>query len=124
MAAPQLGRAVDARALVVFTQSGATARRVAALRPPIPLMAFTPEAAVRSRLALTWGVETFVVPLRGHLDDMVAEASETILDCGRAGFGDVVVIVAGSLPGQTGSTDMLRVHRLGAPTRDQERVPA
>src|SRR5437660_2561478 len=124
VAAPQLARDVDARALVVFTQSGATARRVAALRSPIPLMAFTPEAAVRSRLALTWGVETFVVRLKGHLDHMVAEVSQTILDCGRAGFGDVVVMVAGSLPGRTGSTDMIRVHRLGAPTRDEERVPA
>jgi pyruvate kinase len=123
-AAPQVAREVGAEALVVFTQSGATARRVAAHRPPLPVMAFTPEAAVRSCLALTWGVETFVVPLGGHVDHMVAEASRTILDCGRAAPGEVVVVVAGSLPGRTGSTDVIRVHRLGAPTRDEARAPA
>src|SRR5256885_3856033 len=76
--APQLARAVNARALVAFTQTGATARRIAAQRPPVPVLAFTPVAAVRSRLTLTWGVETFVAPLSGHLDDMVSQVAGTV----------------------------------------------
>lgn len=112
-AAPELGQAVNARALVAFTQTGMTARRLATHRSPIPLLAFTPEAAVRSQLALTWGVETFVVPLASHADDMVAQVGRVMRDCGRGAPGDVMVIVAGSLPGKTASTDMIRVHEFG-----------
>jgi pyruvate kinase len=109
-AACHLAKSVGARALVSFTQTGASARRLAALRCPIPLLAFTPDAAVRSQLTLTWGVETFVAPLVGQLEDMVAQVTSTILECGRVGPGDVAVIVAGSLQGRTGGTDMIRVH--------------
>ncbi len=124
MAAPQLAQVIGARALVAFTQSGATARRLAAQRPPIPVLAVTPEAAVRSRLALTWGVETFVAPLAGHLDEMVTQAARTVLDCGRIRWGDAVVIVAGSLQGRTGATDMIRVLHLDSPADFDERLPA
>jgi pyruvate kinase len=112
IAAADLGQAVHAQALVAFTQTGATARRLATRRSPIPLLAFTPDAAVRSQLALTWGVETFVVPLASHADDMVTQVGQALLDCGRGQAGDVMVIVAGTLPGRTGSTDMIRVHEL------------
>ena len=123
-AAVQLGKAIDATALVAFTQSGATARRLAAYRPGIPVLAFTPEAAVRSRLALSWGVETFVAPLHGRLEDMVAQVGSTMLDCGRIRWGDTVVIVAGSLPGRSGGTDMIRVLHLGSPADLDELIPA
>jgi pyruvate kinase len=124
VAAPQLARAVNARALVAFTQTGATARRIAAQRPPVPVLAFTPVAAVRSRLTLTWGVETFVAPLTGHLDDMIAQVADTVLDCGRIRWGDAVVIVAGSLQGRSGATDMIRVLHLDTPDDFNARVPA
>ncbi|HWD08766.1 MAG TPA: pyruvate kinase alpha/beta domain-containing protein, partial [Actinomycetota bacterium] len=80
--------------------------------PPMPLLAFTRDAAVRSRLAVTWGVETFVAPLSGTVEEMVGEVSQSMLGCGRCRPGDVVVIVAGSLPWSPGATDMIRVHRL------------
>src|SRR5207244_12116523 len=114
-AAPQLARSVDARALAACTQTGATARRIAAQRPPVPVLAFTPVAAVRSRLTLTWGVETFVAPLSGHLDDMVSQVADTVLGCGRIRWGDAVVIVAGSLQGRSGATDLIRVLQLDSP---------
>lgn len=114
MAAPGVGRAVKARALVAFTQTGTSARRLASHRSPIPVLAFTPDAAVRSQLALTWGVETFVVPLAGHADATMAQVDRALLDCGHSRAGDVMVIVAGRHIGETGSTDMLRVHELGS----------
>ena len=123
-AAPALGRELGAQAIVAFTQSGATARRLAAHRPGIPVMAFTPEAAVRSRLTLTWGVETFVEPLGGHLDDMVAHVGQTMLECGRVGPGGIIVVVAGSRTGLSGSTDMIRMHRLGSPLGRDLRIGA
>src|SRR5580698_3589028 len=61
-AAAEVGAIVGAKALVAFTMTGETARRLARYRSPIPLRAFTTEPATRSQLALTWGVETFIVP--------------------------------------------------------------
>jgi pyruvate kinase len=112
-AAAEVGAIVNATALVAFTTSGETARRLARYRSPIPLLAFTPEPATRSQLALTWGVETFIVPPARHTDDMVRQVETALLDIGRCEKGDKVVIVAGSPPGAAGKTNALRVHRIG-----------
>jgi pyruvate kinase len=112
-AAGEVGAAVGARALVAFTMTGDTARRLARCRSPIPLLAFTTESATRSQLALTWGAETFLVPPAAHTDDMVRQVDAALRDIGRCTEGDLVVIVAGSPPGTPGRTNALRVHRIG-----------
>ncbi|HLI38293.1 MAG TPA: pyruvate kinase [Streptosporangiaceae bacterium] len=112
-AAAEVGEIVGARALVAFTATGETARRLARYRSPIPLLAFTTEPATRGQLALTWGVETFIVPPVGHSDDMVRQVDGALLDIGRCAKGDTVVIVAGSPPGIPGRTNALRVHHIG-----------
>jgi pyruvate kinase len=112
-AAGEVGAAVGAKALVAFTMTGETARRLARCRSPIPLLAFTTESATRSQLALTWGAETFLVPHVAHTDDMVRQVEVALQDIGRCAQGDVVVIVAGSPPGTPGRTNALRVHRIG-----------
>jgi pyruvate kinase len=112
-AAGEVGAAVGARALVAFTMTGDTARRLARCRSPIPLLAFTTEAATRSQLALTWGAEPFLVPPVEHTDDMVRQVEVALRDIGRCAQGDLVVIVAGSPPGTPGSTNAMRVHRIG-----------
>jgi pyruvate kinase len=112
-AAAEVGAAVGARALVAFTMTGETARRLARYRSPIPLLAFTTESATRSQLALTWGAETFLVPAVAHTDDMVRQVDAALRDVGRCLQGDLVVIVAGSPPGTPGRTNALRVHRIG-----------
>jgi len=112
-AAGEVGVAVGARALVAFTMTGETARRLARCRSPIPLLAFTTEAATRSQLALTWGAETFLVPAVEHTDDMVRQVEAALRDIGRCTPGDLVVLVAGSPPGTPGRTNALRVHRIG-----------
>ena len=112
-AAAEVGSVVGAKALVAFTMTGETARRLARHRSPIPLLAFTTKPATRSQLALTWGAETFVVPEVAHTDDMVRQVEAALLDIGRCDKGDLVVIVAGSPPGTPGRTNALRVHRIG-----------
>src|SRR6266849_154019 len=112
-AAAEVGAAVGAKALVAFTMTGETARRLARYRSPIPLLAFTPQPAISSQLALTWGVETFIVPPARHTDAMVRQVEEALLQIGRCDKGDKVVIVAGSPPGTPGRTNALRVHRIG-----------
>ncbi|HVT66561.1 MAG TPA: pyruvate kinase [Trebonia sp.] len=112
-AAAEVGAIIGAKALVAFTMTGETARRLARYRSPIPLLAFTTDPAVRSQLALTWGVETFIVPNVRHTDDMVHEVDSALVTLGRCAIGDKIVIVAGSPPGSPGKTNGLRVHRIG-----------
>jgi pyruvate kinase len=112
-AAAEVGAIIGAKALVAFTMSGETARRLARYRSPIPLLAFTTDPATRSQLSLTWGVETFIVPTVHHTDDMVHEVDAALVGLNRCAIGDKIVIVAGSPPGSPGKTNALRVHRIG-----------
>jgi pyruvate kinase len=116
VAASNIATAVGAQALVAFTQTGDTVRRLARLHCALPLLAFTPEEHVRNQMALSWGVETFLVPFVHHTDDMFRQVDQALLGLGRAKPGDIVVIVAGSPPGTPGSTNTLRVHELGSLT--------
>ena len=113
--AKEVGEVLGATALVAFTQTGDTVRRLARHHPGMELLAFTPEPSVRSQLALSWGVETFITPIVKHTDEMVRQVDAAMLENGRGRPGDVVVIVAGSPPSTPGSTNLLRVHRLGDP---------
>jgi pyruvate kinase len=88
-------------------------RRLARLHTRLPLLAFTPRAEVRSQLAMSWGVETFLVDYVTSTDAMVRQVDNAILSIGRFNKGDTVVIVAGSPPGVAGATNLIRVHRLG-----------
>ncbi|MFR9795626.1 pyruvate kinase [Streptomyces sp. MS06] len=112
-AAAEMGDFLGARFLVAFTQSGDTARRLSRYRSPIPVLAFTPDPATRSQLSLTWGVETFLGPQAGSTDAMVEQVDELLLKTGRCEKGDTVVITAGSPPGVSGTTNLVRVHRIG-----------
>jgi pyruvate kinase len=112
-AAAEVAERVGAKYLVAFTQSGDSARRLARYRGPIPVLAFTPEATVRSQLAMTWGIETFKTDVVEHTDEMVRQVDEQLLRIGRVKEGDLVVIIAGAPPGIPGSTNALRVHRMG-----------
>jgi len=112
-AATEVGAIVDAKYLVAFTQSGDSARRMSRLRSPIPILAMTPEVGTYNRLALSWGVESMLTPVVGATDEMVKLVDTVIIDSGRAQLGDQVMIVAGSPPGIPGSTNAMRVHRVG-----------
>ncbi|MGW5729520.1 pyruvate kinase [Nocardia beijingensis] len=112
-AARDIGERLNAKALVAFTQSGDTVRRLARLHTPLPLLAFTPLPEVRSQLALTWGTETFIVPTVNSTDAMIHQVDVALLSMGRYQKGDLVVIVAGSPPGTVGSTNLIHVHRIG-----------
>jgi len=114
-AAAEVAERVDAKYLVAFTHSGDSARRMARLRSAIPVLAFTPVESTRAELTLSWGVETFLVPMVSHTDDMIRQVDKALTDSGRIETGERVVIVAGSPPGIAGHTNMVRVRRIGAP---------
>ena len=112
-AAAEVGAIVGAKYLVTFTQSGDSARRTARLRSPIPILAFTPEVGTYNRMALDWGVEPELTAMVKHTDEMVKQVDTFLLKSKRCKEGELVVIVAGSPPGIPGSTNAMRVHRVG-----------
>ncbi|MET0966994.1 MAG: pyruvate kinase, partial [Nakamurella sp.] len=112
-AARDIGERINAKALVAFTYSGDTVRRLARLHTTLPVVAFTPREEVRNQLSLTWGVRTFVTPPVETTDAMVEQVDVAMLQVPGYEAGDVVVIVAGAPPNTSGSTNLIRVHRLG-----------
>jgi pyruvate kinase len=112
-AALEIAELLGSKFVCVFTESGDTLRRVSRLRSRVPVLAFTPNEEVRRKLALVWGATTFMVEKVRHTDDMIKQVDELVLSSGKCRVGDEVVIVAGSPPGIPGSTNSLRVHRVG-----------
>ncbi|MFT4030320.1 MAG: pyruvate kinase [Protaetiibacter sp.] len=113
LAAAEVADFVDARYLCVFTESGDSARRMSRLRFRIPMKAFTPDEAIRRRMNLTWGIESFKVERVTHTDAMYAQVDTVLLENQLAEIGDKVVVISGSPPGIPGSTNDLRVHVVG-----------
>jgi pyruvate kinase len=113
LAAAEVADFVDAKYVCVFTESGDSARRMSRLRFKIPMKAFTPDAAIQRRMALTWGIESFLVDRVTHTDAMYKQVDEKLLASGLAEVGEKVVVISGSPPGSPGSTNDLRVHTIG-----------
>ena len=112
-AAAEVGKIVDAKFLIAFTKSGDSARRMSRLRSPIQILALTPDPATFNQLALSWGVESMIMPMVSHTDEMVKQVDTLLVESGRGVVGENVMIVAGSPPGIPGSTNAMRVHRIG-----------
>ena len=108
-AAFALARDTGARVIVTATQSGATARAVASLRPPQPVLAVTPHASVAGALAIVWGVACAVGPATHTIEETTGSAVDAVRRLGFAGAGERVVLTAGTTTGVIGSTDLVRV---------------
>ena len=113
LAAIEVADFVEAKYLCIFTESGDSARRMSRLRPNIPMIAFTPEPAIRRRMALTWGIQSTLVEHVAHTDRMFIQVDDYLLSNDLASVGDKVVVISGSPPGIVGSTNDIRVHKVG-----------
>jgi len=114
-AAVQVATDLGARAIVAFTDSGATARYVSRFRPRTPIIGLTTSETARRRMALFWGVETAApLPVGTQVRGMIDEADQRIVEEGLLEEGDLIVVVAGS-PGGRGGTNRVLVHRVGQP---------
>jgi len=113
LAAVEIAELLGSKYVCVFTESGDSLRRVSRLRSNVPTLAFTPSETVRNRLALVWGAQTYLVSPVKHTDEMMFQVDEILLAEGKARQGEEVVVVAGTPPGIVGSTNSLRVHRVG-----------
>jgi pyruvate kinase len=113
LAANEVAEFVEAKFICIFTESGDTARRMSRLRPRIPMMAFAADPAIRRRMALTWGVQSSLVEHVAHTDLMFVQVDDFFLKNNLAEEGDKVVVISGSPPGIIGSTNDIRVHKIG-----------
>jgi len=113
LAAAEVADFVDAKYVCIFSESGDSARRMSRLRFRVPMKAFTPYESIRRRMALFWGIESFVVERVTHTDSMYRQVDEVLLREKLAEVGDIVVVISGTPPGVPGGTNDLRVHRIG-----------
>jgi pyruvate kinase len=112
-AALEVAEFIDAKYVCIFTESGDTARRMSRLRPKMPMIAFTPEPAIRRRMTLTWGIHATLAEHVPHTDRMFIQVDEYLLGKNLAQVGDKVVVISGSPPGIIGSTNDIRIHKVG-----------
>ena len=111
-AASNIVRTVEAKAIVCFTSSGSTARRVARERPSVPLLVLTPSIKTARRLGLLWGAHAVRTRDVGSFEEMIAKARRMALRHGIAKGGERIIITAGVPFGTPGSTNVVHVARL------------
>jgi pyruvate kinase len=104
---------IGSHSIVVITQSGHMARRIAALRPRQRIIALTPLAESCRQLAVTWGIESYVLTdCSIDSQEMIVSADRALLDLGLAERGETVVMMAGRLADRALSLSM-KLHRVG-----------
>jgi len=111
-AAVQIADDVDAKAILVFSFSGASIQLVSKYRPKQPLIGFTSELSTLRRLPLMWGTEGHTVEEKEYSNALITAADEVCLEHGYAAVGEQVVIVSG-IPGGHGGTNRVMVHEIG-----------
>jgi pyruvate kinase len=112
-AACQTARLLHAKAIVAFTQSGFTARLISQDRPDVPIIALTPFSEVQRRLGLFWGVSSRLVRKVETTDEMIEEVEATLLGDGTVRNNEVLVIISGAPMWVTGTTNLVKFHRVG-----------
>jgi len=105
---------LHAKAVVVFSQTGSTAKLVSKLRPSTPIVAFTPLEETKRRLSLIWGVQPFCIEFGGHTDEMICRGEAALLNNGLAELGDTIVVVSGTKVGMRGATNMMKIDKIGS----------
>lgn len=111
-AASFAARATDATAIVAFSESGTTVRLISKQRPSAPILAFTHAEPIKQRMALYWGVRSFIMSRIGETDPHIREAEQRLKAEGLINKGDKVVIVSGTMAAQIGGTNLLKLHEI------------
>jgi pyruvate kinase len=114
VAATSAARSVKAKAIIAFTESGTTARLISKHRPASPLLAFTPSEAICRQMGLYWGVRPFLMSQGGAPEAWIAEAEQRLTTEQICMPGDIVAVVSGTMAGQVGGTNMLKLHKIGS----------
>jgi pyruvate kinase len=115
---------LGARAILAFTESGSTAWRVCKYRPRVPIVAITPSDRVQRKLALAWGVIPCSVRPVANVDELFSRGSALAKELGLARKGELVVITGGVPIGVMGTTNLLKVQEVQAPSSKPVRLRA
>jgi pyruvate kinase len=108
-AATDLAETLDAKAILVATETGATASEVARLRPRRPMVGLSQHQTAVQQMALEWGVLPLLMRSTADVEDLWAWTIQTARDAGLVESGDLVVLVAGTAVNRTGSTNVIKV---------------
>jgi len=103
----------EAKAIFTFTKSGTTPRLLARLRPPMPIIAMTPDPKSYHQMAFMWGVVPYYCESSHTFEDAFKRLSDYSIEEGHVSSGDLVVITAGQPFGITGTTNMMIVENIG-----------
>jgi pyruvate kinase len=112
-AAFNAARAAEVRAIVVFTTSGYSARLISRYRPPVEIIAMTTSRETVRRLLVNYGVTSVLAPDAATTDEMLSQMDTFLVERGLLRSGDKVIFVAGQPIGQAGSTNLMKLHRVG-----------
>jgi pyruvate kinase len=110
--ARQIANTISATAMVCYTSSGSTARRIARERPSVPLLAMSASQVTSRRMGLLWGVHAVHTRDVASFEEMVEKAKRMALRHKIAQGGDRVILMAGIPFGTAGSTNVIHVVRL------------
>jgi pyruvate kinase len=106
-------REAKVAAIVVFTASGSSVRLLSRYRPPVAIYAITPFDTVARQLAVTYGVTPVLAPHVASTDEMLAQMDRVLIDGGYLKHGEPIVFMAGQPVGRPGTTNLMKLHRLG-----------
>ncbi|MDR2083001.1 MAG: pyruvate kinase [Candidatus Ancillula trichonymphae] len=113
LSAVETATRLGTKVIVVLTSSGNSAHLVSRLRPNVPIIALTDNEHTRASLALSWGVESFLIDELKSADDILSVSDATLRKNGLATDGDTIVVLSGTPIGKVGSTNTISVHRVG-----------
>lgn len=112
VAAVRAAEVLNAAAIIAYTQSGSTAKRLSTHRPKTRIIAITPSETIRRRLALYWGIRSVLESEVVDTDSMVSTTGTIALKYGYVKIGDIVVITSGTPIGVPGTTNLMNIHQI------------
>lgn len=104
-----IAQVLNCKAVLGYTNTGSTVKRIARERPPCRIIGLTPDQRVASRMALTWGVRPVVMKDPTSFDEMLAVTQDVAREQAGAVAGDRIIISAGIPFGRPGTTDTLKI---------------
>ncbi|RJQ32389.1 MAG: pyruvate kinase [Actinobacteria bacterium] len=112
LSSAELAVDIGARAIVTSTQSGNTARAISRFRPPVRIIAVTPQQSTLGQLQLSWGVTPIKVEASKDINDMFSIATKATLSSKCARKGDKLIITAGAMVNVAGTTNLIKVQQV------------
>src|SRR5215210_5637783 len=112
-AACELAEDLGLEAIITSTQSGLSCLRVARFRPPNKILAVSPEVSTVRMLAMVWGVNAVHGEQRGGIEERYDEAVRAARKAALVKEDDEVILTGGSMSTMPGSTNMLKLHKIG-----------